>query len=190
MPATFDAFFLTATGNAPYAYQRRLAGAVEGPAPSSPFPCQSQLINIPTGLGKTAAVVLAWLWNRVAHPNASHRGKVRLSLRAMPGQNLPNDADGRPKSDRLFACGIRQDNLIPGDNLPALALDGVPAPLPPLDLSLMRLGETNGVPSWTARVLALRDAPDLGLFRLAWLETLLRSADAIGSAQPAPAAQP
>jgi CRISPR-associated endonuclease/helicase Cas3 len=26
--------------------------------------CQSQLINIPTGLGKTAAVVLAWLWNR------------------------------------------------------------------------------------------------------------------------------
>jgi CRISPR-associated endonuclease/helicase Cas3 len=29
--------------------------------------CQSQLINIPTGLGKTAAVVLAWLWNRAYH---------------------------------------------------------------------------------------------------------------------------
>src|SRR5207247_4060401 len=28
--------------------------------PSGP----SQLINVPTGLGKTAAVVLAWLWNR------------------------------------------------------------------------------------------------------------------------------
>jgi CRISPR-associated endonuclease/helicase Cas3 len=27
--------------------------------------CRSLLINIPTGLGKTAAVVLAWLWNRV-----------------------------------------------------------------------------------------------------------------------------
>jgi len=27
--------------------------------------CRSQLIHIPTGLGKTAAVVLAWLWNRV-----------------------------------------------------------------------------------------------------------------------------
>jgi len=27
--------------------------------------CNSRLINIPTGLGKTAAVVLAWLWNRV-----------------------------------------------------------------------------------------------------------------------------
>ena len=35
-------------------------------AKGEPFPCRSQLINIPTGLGKTAAVVLAWLWNRVA----------------------------------------------------------------------------------------------------------------------------
>ncbi len=74
MPTTFDAFFQTATGNAPYAYQRRLAGStLEGPAPSGPFPCRSQLISIPTGLGKTAAVVLAWLWNRVAHPDATHR---------------------------------------------------------------------------------------------------------------------
>lgn len=74
MPATFDDFFQTATGGqTPYAYQRRLAGALEGPAPSGPFPCASQLINIPTGLGKTAAVVLAWLWNRVAHPDTAQR---------------------------------------------------------------------------------------------------------------------
>ena len=60
----FDAFFRAATatevnpdGNTPYDYQRRLAGAasVEGPAPPGPFPCHSQLISIPTGLGKTAA---------------------------------------------------------------------------------------------------------------------------------------
>lgn len=57
---TFEKFFHAATGHAPYDYQRRLAGG-----PSSQ-PCASQLINIPTGLGKTAAVVLAWLWNRVA----------------------------------------------------------------------------------------------------------------------------
>jgi CRISPR-associated endonuclease/helicase Cas3 len=74
MPATFDAFFKKATateqnrdGNAPYDYQRRLAGDTEG------RPCSSQLISIPTGLGKTAAVVLAWLWNRVAHPDAARR---------------------------------------------------------------------------------------------------------------------
>jgi ERCC4-related helicase len=45
----FEVFFKTATGNAPYAYQSRLAGDTSG------RPCVSQLINIPTGLGKTAA---------------------------------------------------------------------------------------------------------------------------------------
>jgi CRISPR-associated endonuclease/helicase Cas3 len=62
---TFDAFFQTATGNSPYDYQSRLAGGNSGTA------CRSQLINIPTGLGKTAAVVLAWLWNRVQLENSN-----------------------------------------------------------------------------------------------------------------------
>lgn len=47
----FDGFFKQATGNLPYDYQRRLA---EGRP-------ESRLIQIPTGLGKTAAVVLVWL---------------------------------------------------------------------------------------------------------------------------------
>lgn len=48
---TFEQFFTTATGgNEPYDYQRRLA---ENAA------CHSRLIEIPTGLGKTAAAVLA-----------------------------------------------------------------------------------------------------------------------------------
>lgn len=52
----YSAFFTQATGKeSPYDYQTRLADNV----------CESRLINIPTGLGKTAAVVLAWLWNRV-----------------------------------------------------------------------------------------------------------------------------
>lgn len=55
---TFEQFFEAATRHAPYDYQRRLAGGGAG------RPCESQLINVPTGLGKTAAVVLAWLWNR------------------------------------------------------------------------------------------------------------------------------
>lgn len=70
----FEAFFRTATGGqTPYDYQRRLAGALYGKSQSESFPCASQLISIPTGLGKTAAVVLAWLWNRVDHPDAAHR---------------------------------------------------------------------------------------------------------------------
>ncbi len=55
-PPDFKTFFAEATNNKePYDYQCRLAAA----------PCESRLINIPTGLGKTAAVVLAWIYNRV-----------------------------------------------------------------------------------------------------------------------------
>jgi len=71
-PSTFPAFFRAATGgHSPYDYQRRLVGdsSLEGCRPlhptspqspaRGPFPCRSQLIEIPTGLGKTAAVVMA-----------------------------------------------------------------------------------------------------------------------------------
>ena len=49
MPANFATFFRDATGYTPYDYLRRLAGGDAG------HPCASQLISIPTGLGKTAA---------------------------------------------------------------------------------------------------------------------------------------
>lgn len=63
----FDDFFKAATGHAagPFDYQRRLAGDDTG------CPCESKLINIPTGLGKTVAVVLAWL--RTVPPNGIER---------------------------------------------------------------------------------------------------------------------
>lgn len=53
----YRTFFSEATGGGrqPYNYQERLAS----------LPSESRLISIPTGLGKTAAVILAWLWNRV-----------------------------------------------------------------------------------------------------------------------------
>lgn len=51
---SFSDFFKTAAGHNPYLYQRRLAE--EDPLP--------QLLNIPTGAGKTAAVILGWLWRR------------------------------------------------------------------------------------------------------------------------------
>ncbi len=57
----FRAFFKAATrdeksqeGHEPYPFQVRLALSEELP----------ELIDIPTGLGKTDAVVLAWLWRR------------------------------------------------------------------------------------------------------------------------------
>jgi CRISPR-associated endonuclease/helicase Cas3 len=52
-------FFRAAFGHEvmPFDYQARLAGDKNGTK------CESKLINIPTGCGKTGAVVLAWLWN-------------------------------------------------------------------------------------------------------------------------------
>jgi len=58
-PPTFDDLFRRAYGKtledgfAPFDYQRRLA--------DKPWP---DLLDVPTGMGKTAAVVLAWLWKR------------------------------------------------------------------------------------------------------------------------------
>ena len=71
----FDRFFNGATGHEPFDYQCRLAcgerkGRVEAEWLDDGTDCHSQLINIPTGLGKTAAVVLAWLWNRLHFPNS------------------------------------------------------------------------------------------------------------------------
>ena len=51
---TFDAWFKRATRNDPFPYQQRFAE--EGEIP--------QLVDVPTGLGKTAMVVLGWLWRR------------------------------------------------------------------------------------------------------------------------------
>jgi len=59
----FEDFFAAATGHPPYDYQSRLAGGDAG------ADCKSQLINIPTGLGDTAAVELSWPWNRVQLQN-------------------------------------------------------------------------------------------------------------------------
>src|SRR5690606_27199598 len=61
MKLSYPQFFKAATGNDPYDWQIRLA---EIPT------CQSRLIDIPTGLGKTAGVVLAWLWNRLNERDA------------------------------------------------------------------------------------------------------------------------
>ncbi len=66
----FDRLFEKATGFSPHDYQVRLAcgkrrarGRDDWLNNSSA--CESTLIDIPTGFGKTSAVVLAWLWNRI-----------------------------------------------------------------------------------------------------------------------------
>lgn len=92
---------------------------------------------------------------------ASHHGRIRLSIRALPGEDEP------PSPDTLFALGNHD-----GDKLPEVDLGGASSPALSLELAPMQLG---GARSWTGNALALLAA--FGPFRLAYLESLLRIAD-------------
>lgn len=140
------------------------------------------------GFRHELASALAWLIhhgaeadaNLIAFLIAAHHGKVRGSIRSLPNETRPTDETIK------FARGVWD-----GDELPPVELgNGETVPATPLDLDLMKLGESavNGEskPSWLARVLQLRDElegerPKYGPFRLSYLETLLRIADWRGS---------
>jgi len=72
---SFGPWFEKATGNTPYPFQVRFANE-----PNLP-----ELVDIPTGMGKTAMVVLGWLWRRQFHEDASIRkGTPRRLVYCLP----------------------------------------------------------------------------------------------------------
>ncbi len=125
----------------------------------------------------------------VAYLIAAHHGKVRLSIRSMPGESEPTkDAaiaafvDGEP----LYARGIWHGDTFPvADQLPLTLPEGEGgrqeiAEALKADLTIMRMGSvTHKRPSWLDMTLDLRES--FGPFRLALLETILRAADARAS---------
>lgn len=119
------------------------------------------------------ASALAWLEchdgipdaDLIAYLIAAHHGKVRLGLRAQPGEAEP------PETERFYARGIWAGDRLPGLTLP----DKETVPEVELRLDLMRLGSGPQGPSWADRTQRLLSA--YGPFRLAWLETLVRIAD-------------
>jgi CRISPR-associated endonuclease/helicase Cas3 len=96
-----------------------------------------------------------------------------LSIRALPGETKPE------AQDKKYARGIWE-----GDSLPEADLgDGVVIPAMSFDLESLLLGAgADGRQSWLERMIALRDR--LGVFRLAYLESLIRAADVRASAHP------
>jgi CRISPR-associated endonuclease/helicase Cas3 len=116
--------------------------------------------------------------NLVAYLVAAHHGKVRLSIRSLPGERTPSE-------DRCFARGVWDRDVLPAVDLGG----GVMAPAVTLSLEPMELGLCEqppfaGQPSWAERMLRLRDK--LGPLRLAYLEAVLRAADMRASKDPEP----
>ncbi|MFQ5555912.1 MAG: CRISPR-associated endonuclease Cas3'' [Acidimicrobiales bacterium] len=111
----------------------------------------------------------------VAYLVASHHGRVRLGVRRLDDERPPAD---RPEAD--VALGV-----VDGDELPSVNLGDQVAVGGALSLSDMGVGAGTGpIPSYTARMLDLRDREDLGPFRLAFMEMIVRLADWRASRPP------
>lgn len=124
------------------------------------------------GLGSALAVLqkhTEWPFV-IAYLIAAHHGRVRLTIRALPGEEPPDDPSIR------FALGNRDGDLLPEVDLNA----GEICPATELDLTPMQLG---GPSSWTAQALTL--LAELGPFKLTYLEAILRAADVRASKKEA-----
>ncbi len=174
-------------GKAHTVFQDTLAGTADGEAeqPDEPGPWaksggslrprhdrkhfRHELVSALALLGAGAPLLDA-----VAEPDlvrylvAAHHGRVRLAIRSLPGESPHPDGP-----QRRVALGIHD-----GEHLQAVQVPAGMVPAGALDLSVMEMGAgSDGRASWTARTLALRDRADLGPFRLAMLEALVRVAD-------------
>ncbi|HIH59652.1 MAG TPA: hypothetical protein HA289_00465 [Ferroplasma sp.] len=84
----------------------------------------------------------------------------------MPGEKIPTDEKIR------FAKGVWDGDKIKKVNLPNVTINNVI-----LDLDLMELGSESMKKSWVQTVLNMVKDKEIGIFRLAYLESLLRAAD-------------
>lgn len=96
----------------------------------------------------------------------AHHGRVRLSIRPMPDERPPGDLDRSPR----YALGVAEGDVVPAVSTPLGTVPGTT-----LDLGCMEMG--GGGRSWTDAACRLRDDPELGPFRLGYLEALVRIAD-------------
>ncbi len=94
----FDEWFREATGAEPYAYQRRLA---EDGLP--------EVLAIPTGAGKTLAVVAGWSWRRRWHPDAAVRAATPHWLVLCLPMRVLTEQTARVAQNWLNSTGLGAD---------------------------------------------------------------------------------
>lgn len=178
-------YLITAThhhdlGKAHKIFQQTLYGLAPGEAPAAPLLAKSDTNqrhsrpHFRHELASALALLQTGHSDLTIYLAASHHGKVRLSIRALPGETKPNSDEQR------YARGIHEgESLLPVD-----LGDGVITPMiESLSLEPMLLGaNANGTRSWLERMIALRDR--VGVFRLAYLECLIRAADVRASKYP------
>ncbi len=104
----YTSFFRTATGQDPYPWQERVAA---GPLP--------EVVEVPTGAGKTAGLALGWLWRRQqpdTRPVTPRRLLWALPMRVLASQTFGAVNDwvrrlGLPVEVTLLVGGESRDRL-------------------------------------------------------------------------------
>ena len=105
----FPAVFERATGAAPYPFQVKFATDDR----------MASVVNIPTGLGKTAAVVLAWLWRRRYAPSEIRKHTPRRLVYCLPMRVLVEQTEKNVRRwiDNLGLADVAVYRLMGGDEL-------------------------------------------------------------------------
>jgi CRISPR-associated endonuclease/helicase Cas3 len=83
----FSQWFKQATGNEPYPYQTRFAWE----------PTLPELVDVPTGMGKTAMAVLGWLWRRRFAEEKVRKATPRRLVYCLPMRVLVEQTAGCAK---------------------------------------------------------------------------------------------
>jgi CRISPR-associated endonuclease/helicase Cas3 len=125
------------------------------------------------GFRHEAVSALAWLSvhdgetdsDLIAYLIMAHHGKVRLGAQRLTIET--------PAAGQRMICGILDGEPIPGAPLG----NGQSSPAFMAKLDIFDVGMQGEAPTWGDRVSDLCEDPKLGIFRLAYLESLVRIAD-------------